>query len=320
MLEFRHLRSFLVVADELHFARAAERLHITQPPLTRQIQQLEELLGDVPLFDRSRRRIALTEAGEAFVGESRQLLEQLARAVERTRRVARGESGRLRVGFISTADYSILPALLKAFASRYPDIDVELLELTGDEQVRLLDEGALDVGILIPADRDARLEWMPLYREPLVAVLPRSSPLAKRAGAVGVKALRREPFVLFPRPLSPRLYDEIIGYLNRAGFSPRVGQEARQMQTIIGLVAGGLGVSIVPACMQNLRRRDVVYKKLTPKAPEVSTLLAWRTRSPGSAGNASKSGRQTGDVSSASSSRVVDSFLAVCRQFSASAP
>ncbi len=135
MIEIRHIRSFLTVAEELHFGRAAERLHITQPPLTRQIQQLEEQLGDVQLFDRSRRRVALTDAGEAFVVESRRLLEQLAHAVERTRRVARGEAGRLRVGFISTVDYSVLPAVLKAFASRFPGVDVDLLELTGDEQI-----------------------------------------------------------------------------------------------------------------------------------------------------------------------------------------
>jgi DNA-binding transcriptional LysR family regulator len=295
MVEIRHLHSFLAVADELHFGRAAERLHMTQPPLTRQIKQLEERLGDVQLFDRSRRRIVLTEAGEAFVVESRRMLEQLALAVERTQRVARGESGRLRVGFISTADYSVLPALLKAFAGRFPDVDVELLELTGDEQIRLLGEGSLDIGILIPDATDPRLDWMPLYRESLVAVLPRSSRLAKQPRALAVKSLRSESFILFPRTLAPSLYDKIIAYLENAGFSPKVGQEARQMQTIIGLVAGGLGVSIVPACMQTLRRPDVVYKKLAPRTPQVTTLLAWRA---------------------AQSSKVVDSFLAVSRQFS----
>ena len=263
MVEIRHMRSFLTVAEELHFGRAAERLHMTQPPLTRQIQQLEEQLGDVQLFDRSRRRVTLTEAGEAFAVESRRLLDQMARSIERTQRVARGESGRLRIGFISTADYSALPALLKTFASEFPRVDVELLESTGDEQLRLLEEGALDIGIWIPDDPDPRLEWMPLYREQLVAVLPRGSLLASQPGTLRVKALRREPFVLFPRTLAPSLYDKIIAYLHEAGFSPKVGQEARQMQTIIGLVAGGLGVSIVPECMQNLRRRDVVYNLLS---------------------------------------------------------
>lgn len=295
MIEFRHLRSFLAVADALHFGRAAERLHMTQPPLSRQIQQLEEQLGDVQLFDRRRRRIALTEAGEAFVVEARRLLEQRADAVERTRRVGRGEAGRLRVGFISTADYSVLPALLKAFASRFPGVDVDLREATGDEQLRLLSEGALDVGILIPSGEDPRLRGMPLYREPLVAVLPRAGRLAKRRGALEVKALRGEPFVLFPRTLAPSLYDKIIAYVERAGWSPAIGQEARQMQTIIGLVAGGLGVSIVPACMQNLRRRDVVYRKLAPATPQITTRLAWRADRP---------------------SKVVDSFLGVCRRFS----
>lgn len=299
MVEIRHLRSFLAVAEELHFGRAAERLHLTQPPLTRQIQQLEEELGDVQLFDRSRRRVALTEAGATLVVEARRLLEQLGHAVERTRRVARGESGRLRIGFISTADYSLLPVLLKAFAGRFPGVEVELLEATGDEQLRLLGDGALDVGILIPTERHAGLAWMPLYAEPLVAVLPRSSRLVRRAGAVPVKRLRGEPFVLFPRVLAPSLYDAILGYAQSAGFSPRVAQEARQMQTIIGLVAGGLGVSIVPECMQNLQRREVVYKRLEPAAPRVATLLAWRAdqRSP-----------------------ALDSFLGVCRRLSREKP
>lgn len=293
-IEIRHLRSFLAVAEALHFGRAAERLHVTQPPLTRRVQQLEQALGGVKLFDRSRRRVALTEAGEALVGEARRLLDQLAHAVEHTRRVARGEAGRLRIGFISTADYSVLPSLLEAFTRRYPGVDVELLESTGDEQLRLLVEGALDAGILIPADRDRRLAWRPLYREPLVAVLPCSSRLARRAGALPLKALRGEPFVLFPRTLAPSLYDKIIAYAGKAGFSPTIGQEARQMQTIIGLVAGGLGVSIVPACMQNLRRKDVVYKRLTPATPEVTTLLAWRADD---------------------ASGVLGSFLGVCRSF-----
>ena len=171
--------------------------------------------------------------------------------------------------------------------------------MTGDEQIRLLGDGALDIGILIPADKDPRLEWTPLYREPLVAILPRSSRFAKQSGPIGVKALRGETFVLFPRTLAPSLYDKIIAYREKAGFSPKVGQEARQMQTIIGLVAGGLGVSIVPECMQNLRRRGVVYKKLAPATPQVTTMLAIRAT-------------QT--------SKVVDSFLGVCRQFSRARP
>jgi DNA-binding transcriptional LysR family regulator len=280
MIEIRHLHSFLTVAEELHFGRAAERLHITQPPLTRQIQQLEAELGDVALFDRSRRRVSLTEAGEVLVVEGRRLLEQLDRAAERTQRVARGEAGRLRIGFISTADYSVLPPLLEAFATRFPDVETELLEATGDEQLRLLDAGALDFGILIPTGADPRLDSLPLVREPLVAVLPRASPLARRRGALAVKSLRDVPFVLFPRLLAPGLYDTVISYARKAGFSPQIGQEARQMQTIIGLVAGGLGVSIVPACMQNLRRDDVVYKQLAPATPTVTTRLVWRADRP----------------------------------------
>jgi DNA-binding transcriptional LysR family regulator len=277
MIEIRHLRSFLAVAEQLHFGRAAAQLHITQPPLTRQIQQLEEYLGDVRLFDRTQRRVELTEAGTAFVAEARELLKRLEAAVERTQRVARGEAGHLRVGFISTADYSVLPALLKRFANEYPDVGVELLELTGDEQLRGLHEGELDVGILIPSQPDPGLHWTPLYSEDLVAVVPRPGALARRSGPLPLRALRDESFVGFPRALAPSLFDRIIAYTERAGFSPRMAQEARQMQTIIGLVAGGMGVAIVPACMQNLRRSDVAYKRLTPRPPRITTQLVRRT-------------------------------------------
>jgi DNA-binding transcriptional LysR family regulator len=298
MIEFRHLRSFLAVADQLHFGRAAEQLHITQPPLTRQIKQLEGLLGGVALFDRTHRSVTLTDAGERFVEEARRLLDQLTQSVEVTQRVARGESGRLRIGFVTTADYHVLPALLTAFAKRYPGVDVELLELTGDEQLRQLAAGTLDVGILIPSEKDSNLGYFPLYREPLVAVVPRAHRLARRRGSISRRALRGESFVLFPRILAPSLYDKIIAYLANAGFSPTVSQEARQMQTIIGLVAGGMGVSVVPDCMQNLGRKDVVYKRLEPKTPEITTMLVWRR---------------------CQTSAVVDSLLGVCRGLDSSA-
>ena len=292
-IELRHLDAFLAVAEEMHFGRAAERLHITQPPLTRRIQQLEEELGGVRLFDRTSRRLSLTDAGQVFLPDVRRVLDQLARALEYARRVARGEAGRLRLGFISTVDYTVLPALLKAFRARSPDTDVQLLEATGDEQLRLLEEGSLDVGILIPQGDTPRLRSMRLYEESLVAVLSRGSRVAGRRGVLPVKALREERFVLFPRRLGPALYDTILGATGRAGFAPRVVQEARQMQTIIGLVAGGLGVSIVPASMQSLRRRDVVYKRLTPAPPPVTTHVMWSHSSP---------------------SPAMKAFLGVCRQ------
>jgi len=277
MIETRLLESFLVVAEELHFGRAADRLHLTQPPLTRQIQQLEEQLGDVLLFDRRRRRIALTEAGDAFVLEARRLLENVDAAVERTQRVARGEAGQLRIGFVSTADYSVLPALLREFRGRFPAIHVDLLESTADEQARLLAEGALDAALVIATKPGPGLTSVRLYQEPLVAVLPKSHPHAKRSGALPTRALAEEPFVLFPRSLAPDLYDTIIAYTRKAGFAPKIAQDARQMQTIIGLVAGGLGVSIVPACMRALRRSDVAYRTLSPVTPNITTHLVWRS-------------------------------------------
>lgn len=276
MIETRLLQSFLVVAEELHFGRAAARLHLTQPPLTRQIQQLEEHLGGVPLFDRSRRQIELTEAGRALAIDGRRILDQLDRAADRAQKVARGEAGRLRIGFVSTANYSVLPSVLNRFRARHPDVTVELLESTADEQLRLLGDGALDAGVVIANRPGPDLASVPLYREPLLAVLPTNHRRARRRGALPLGDLADDPFVLFPRERAPDLYDAVITFARRAGVSLRVAQTALQMQTIIGLVAGGLGVSIVPACMENLRRSDVVYKRLAPKSPTITTHLVWR--------------------------------------------
>lgn len=277
MIDGRLLRSFLVVAEELHFGRAAQRLHLTQPPLTRQIQQLEEDLGGILLFDRSRRRISLTEAGRTLRDEGSAAMARLAEAAERTKQVARGERGRVRIGFVSTADYSILPKLLRSFTTRHPGIELDLVEATGDEQERLLDEGTLDVGFVLARSTAPERGWLRVHREPLVAVLPRTPPWTRGKGALPCRRLADQPFVLFPRLLAPALYDAVISHARRAGFHPNITREARQMQTIIGLVAGGLGVSIVPACMRNLQRPDVVYRPLEPPTPEVSTYLTWHT-------------------------------------------
>jgi DNA-binding transcriptional LysR family regulator len=274
-IEFRQLRYFAAVAEELHFGRAARRLHITQPPLTRQIQQLEMELG-VQLFERTKRRVALTDAGQTFWNESAVILAQLNRAADMAQRTARGEIGELRMGFISTANYSVLPKILKAFKRRRPDVRVRLHELTGDEQQDALERGSLDVGIMFPEHNPA-LEWLTLFREPFVAAVATDHPLGagKSTRRLAAERLRDEPFVMVPRALAPSLYDRIIAYTEANGFNPRIAQEARQMQTIIGLVAGNIGVSIIPASMRALKRDDVRFHSLTPKTPTVDTCLVW---------------------------------------------
>ena len=275
MIDTRLLRSFLVVAEELHFGRAAARLHLTQPPLTRQMQQLESELGEILLFDRRRRAISLTAAGQTLREEARQILARLDDGIERTRRVARGELGRLRIGFVSTADYSILPRLLKGFSAHYPDVELELFEATTAEQEERFEAGSLDVGLVLEKTPSTQRSFLRVHEESLVAVLPRTSRWTRTSAPLRLSSLAAEPFVLFPRHLAPALYDTILGYARRAGVEPRVAQEARQMQTIIGLVAGGLGVSLVPASMENLRRPDVTYRALRPSPPRISTYLTW---------------------------------------------
>jgi DNA-binding transcriptional LysR family regulator len=275
MIDLRRLRYFVAVAETLHFGRAALRLNMSQPPLSRQIQQLEAELG-VILFRRSKRRVELTQAGEHLLVEARRLLADAGLLGERVRRVASGEVGQLALGFISAVDYSILPALLSAYRTAYPDVTVDLRELTTDVQRRELNEGRIDAGMLLaPADDDG-LATLPLLHEPLMAALPASDSLARMRGALPLGALAQRPFVIFPRPIATGLHDMIFNFCRKAGFEPRITQEAIQLQTIVSLVSAGLGVALVPASLRSLRRTGVVYRTLREESPLLTVLLAWR--------------------------------------------
>ena len=274
-MELRHLRYFVTVAEELHFGRAAEKLHISQPPLSMQIRALEEELG-VRLFNRTQRHVALTHAGNALLQEARQVLARVEQAVLVTRRAGRGEIGQLAVGFISVADYNVLPSVLRDFRRRYPLVNLTLRESTTDAQVRDLVAGRLDVGFVLPPVNEPALECVPILREPLIAALPDKHPLATRPGKLDLAKLRDAPFILFPRPYAPGLYDDVVSCCRAAGFSPRVEQEAIQMQTIVSLVSAELGVALIPASLTNLRRTGVTYKPLRQQGPMTEIHLAWR--------------------------------------------
>ena len=277
-MELRHLRYFVAVAEELSFTRAAGRLHMAQPPLGQQVRQLEGELG-VELFGRTKRRVWLTEAGEAFLGEAYLALEQVERAAKAARRAGRGETGTLSVGFVGSAAYEVLPEILKAFRGQYPDVEIALEELTTAHQVRALEEGRIEIGFVRPPIEREDLAVRTVMREPLVAVLPSAHPLSGQ-GDVSLGALADEPFVVSPRRLGPSFYDRIIGACREAGFSPRVVQEAIQMQTVIGMVAAGIGVALVPASERNLARKGVAYKPIRGKPPEVGMALVWRPEDP----------------------------------------
>ena len=275
-LELRQLRYFVAVAEEKHFGRAAIRLHMTQPPLSQTIQALEEMLG-TPLFARTKRSVALTPAGLALLPEAQRILQQAGALPDLARRAASGASGLLSLSFISTADYSILPPLLQQFRARYPQVQIDLREATTDVQLEDLMQGKIDAGLLLPPLPDkaqSALDYLPLLSEPLVAAIP--SGVVRGKNAIALKSIRELPLIIFPRRISPAFHDTILSCFRDAGVTPHIGQEAIQMQTIVGLVSAGMGMALVPQSVSNLQRPGVDYRTLTGKVPLIETGLAWR--------------------------------------------
>jgi DNA-binding transcriptional LysR family regulator len=273
-MELRHLRYFVTLAEELHFGKAAERLHIAQPPLSQQIRQLETELG-FELFHRTKRKVELSEAGEVFLIEVQQIFRQLEQAIFFGRQVSRGEIGQLVVGFVSSAAYNILPDFLLNFRHNNPNINLELRELTTDEQLRWLQSGRIDVGFVRPPVDKKNYESKIVFKESLIIALPQNHRLANQE-KISLSSLINESFILFPRILAPGLYDLIISFCQQVGFSPQLAQEAIQMQTIVSLVAAEIGVAIVPESLQNLQRTGVVYKSFAEETPKVSIAMIWR--------------------------------------------
>jgi DNA-binding transcriptional LysR family regulator len=274
MIELRHLRYFIAVAEELHFGRAAERLHIAQPPLSQQIRQLETELG-FQLFHRTKRSVKLTEAGQVFFTESQRLFRQLDQAIEIGRQTSRGEVGQLVIGFVSSTAYNVLPDILRSFRATVPTVKLELHELTTDQQLQWLRENRLDVGLLRPPIEDSTFQLSIIFQEPLVVALPETHPLAAEP-EISPPDLALESFIIFPRTLAPGLYDQIISFCQQAGFSPTIVQEAIQMQTIISLVAAGIGIAIVPLSLQNLQRTGVIYKRFNQETPQAAIALIYK--------------------------------------------
>ena len=277
-IELRQLRYFVAVAEEMHFGRAAVRLHMTQPPLSQTIQALEAALGTL-LFFRTKRSVALTPAGTALLPEARRLLLQAETLPDLVRRAATGESGRLALAFVSTADYSVLPPFLREFRENYPQVHIDLREATTDIQLEDLAQGRIDAGLVIPPLPDkatADLDYMPVLSEPLVLAAPTGLKAVRGKTAVALKTVNDLPLIVFPRRIAPAFHDAIMACFHEAGLTPRIGQEAIQMQTIVGLVSAGMGIALVPQSVSNLKRPGVEYKPLAGKAPMVETGLAWR--------------------------------------------
>ncbi|MDD3765374.1 MAG: LysR family transcriptional regulator [Nevskiales bacterium] len=267
-MELRQLRYFAAIVEEGSLSRAAERLHVSQPPLSTHLKALEQELG-VTLLERGNRGVTPTAAGTLFYEEVRAVLTRLEQARGLVRQVHRGDVGTLSVGFVSIADYSLLPPALKQFRHDYPLVEVQLQELTTDAQIRELRAGRLDLAIgLAPVD-EPDLAFERLRREALVLAAPSDHPAVQGDAAVDLRDLARASFIVPPRAIGPGLYDLVISRCRAAGFVPRITQSARQMQTVIGLVSSGMGVALVPSSVQNLQRAGVRYRSLKGRAAQV---------------------------------------------------
>ncbi|MGY4767450.1 LysR substrate-binding domain-containing protein [Kribbella sp. CWNU-51] len=303
-MELRQLRSFVVVAEEMNVGRAAARLHLTQPSLSRQIATLEHDLG-VELFARVRRRFVLTAAGATFLAEAQDLLRRSDEAVRAAQRTQRGELGTLRLRFVQSATHEALPRLLGAFRDAYPEVVLDLETMTTLRQTEALRDGRIDVGLLRPnapapieggrkrgftaaggaedhspgvgtvvVELGPGLASRAVSADPLVAVLPARHRLAGRK-RIRLAELADEPFVFYSRPSGPAVHDTIVGFCRAAGFVPRIEQEAADVQTIVSLVAAGLGVSLLISPTPLSNPEAVVYRELSDDLPRWQLSVAW---------------------------------------------
>ncbi|ARQ70095.1 LysR family transcriptional regulator [Streptomyces marincola] len=269
------LHAFAVLAEELHFGRAAARLGIAQPPLSQQIRRLEEKVGH-PLFARGPGRVELAPAGRELLPAARAALTGLADGLSAARAAGSGRTGHLRIGFAASLALTVLPGLLGRFRERYPDVRLDVREMTSAPQLTALRERDIDVGLLRepPADR-AGLRFATVLTEPFVAVLPASHPLAARR-SVPLGLLADSPFVLLPRAVGPELHDRITGLCAEAGFTPRVAQRAVEWPTVCAMVAAGMGVSLAPAGIRRMRCERVVFRRVEPASARTTVAMAWR--------------------------------------------
>lgn len=282
-MELRQLEYFVMVAEELNFSRAAERLNMTQPPLSTQIKALESEIG-VTLFERSTRIVRLTRAGELFWASSRRLLSQLQDNVTQARSAASGQIGQLTLGFVPSATIELMPPILRAFRESYPGVHLVLHELTPAQQVNELQSGMLDCGCFYlplgdePPFGDSGLVSRAVATEPLIAALPAHHPLAAHE-RLPLALLAGEPFVMVSGHRGSGLRDAVREQCSRGGLVPEVVQEAALIQTIVGLVASGVGVALVPASIRRVQRTGVVYRPLEGEAIRVRMGLVWMQES-----------------------------------------
>ena len=275
MLELRPLRQFVVLAEELHFGRAAARLHMTQPPLTLAMQALEQRLG-AALFERTQRTVALSAAGAALLPEVRRLLQLVDELPRHAQAAAQGLAGRLRLAFVSSIAYGPLPGWLRSFRAAQPQVALQLREATLDVQLDAFAAGDIDAGFVLhaPGAAPTGLGAWRAWHEPLVLALPEGH-AAARLSRLRFARIAHEPLVIFPRQITPSLFDAIVSHYRAAGHTPHIAQEAIQMQTLVNLVSAGMGLAWVPASVMQLQRPGVVYRPLADAPLHCETSLVW---------------------------------------------
>ena len=278
-MELRHLRYFTAVVQWKGYREASRRLHVAQPAISRTVSDLEEELG-LKLFSRVRRLARLTPEGEEFYAEAVRTLAQAELAINTAKRAARGEIGKLSIGFLGSATYVFLPELVRIFRAQHPDIKLTLQELTPLQQEVAFDKGQIDIGLTraLTMEQSKMFSSRHLYYDPMMAVLPASK--AVKTKRVRISDLANENFVLFHREGAPPLFDTILGMCNEAGFSPRVQCEPNMMQTVLSIVEAEQGISIVPACVRNLRSHGIRFYRLQPDEVRVELVAAWKKESP----------------------------------------
>ncbi|BBU40765.1 LysR family transcriptional regulator [Aeribacillus sp. FSL K6-1121] len=277
-MELRHLKYFLTVAEDLHFGKAAARLNMAQPPLSLQIRQLEEEIG-VPLFHRTKRKVELTKEGQLFLEKVNQIFKDLEEAVESVKRVNRGEVGKIAIGFISSSAYDILPTIIEHYRKAYPNIHIDLQQLTTREQLKALHEGAIDIGILCqPANiKNDGIHFEVIRQERMMIALPEDHRLASGTSPIHLEELAGDSFILTGRKANQSHYDTVINSCYQAGFHPKVVQETQELPTVLSLVSSGMGVAIVPSSIQHVLKNKVVYRDIYNNPITTSTAFAWKS-------------------------------------------
>jgi DNA-binding transcriptional LysR family regulator len=278
-VELRLLNYFVALAEELHFSRAAARLNMAQPSLSQQIRHLEDELG-VALLVRDKRNVALTEPGRLFLASAREILAQVDRSVLQVRRANQGEVGQIDIGIVGSAIYEdTLLKVLSAHRKHHPEVAIVLHEMSTGEQLAALREGRILIGFLRPPVKDSRIALLTVFREPLVAVLPPGHLLAAKE-CLPLSALAEDPFIMFPRNHGQGLLELVLGACAKAGFTPQIAQEAREIHTILGLVAAGFGVSILPQIVCTMGQSGSTYRSITRPNLFIEIAAAYLGRNP----------------------------------------